>query len=174
MKVVLVGYMGSGKSTIGQRLAKQLVLPFIDLDHYIEEKEGMSISSLFQEKGEIYFRKLETLCIAELLERKDDFVLALGGGTPCFGKNMELINAGASSFYLDGSLQHLHTRLSKPKRKNKRPLIKNIPQDQLKEFLAKHLFERRPFYEKATYQIRIDEKSKQELVEEIIQQLGAA
>lgn len=83
MKVVLLGYMGSGKSTVGIKLAKKLSLPLIDLDHFIEEKEQMSIGELFQNKGEIYFRKQEMSYLEFLLSSSEAMILSLGGGTPC-------------------------------------------------------------------------------------------
>ena len=88
MKIVLIGYMASGKSTIGKILAKELNLSFIDLDHYISDREQMSIPEIFNQKGEIYFRKIETKCLLEVLEKEQEFILSLGGGTPCYGNNM--------------------------------------------------------------------------------------
>ena len=84
MIIVLIGYMASGKSTIGRILADKLNYSFIDLDDYIEEKEQTSVSEIFKSKGEIYFRKLETTSLQALLNNKDNLVLSLGGGTPCY------------------------------------------------------------------------------------------
>ena len=93
--------MGCGKSTIGKRLANKLSLKFIDLDAYIEEKEQQTIAELFATKGEIYFRLQETIYLKELLASTDDFVLSLGGGTPCYSNNMQqVLTSTAISFYL--------------------------------------------------------------------------
>ena len=159
--------MASGKSTIGKKLAKKHKIPFVDLDNYIVEKEKQNIDEIFKKKGEIYFRKKETQYLTELLESKEDIILALGGGTPCYGVNMDLINNNASSFYLKASIQDIYTKLSKPKSKKKRPLVAAIANENLKEFIAKHLFERAPYYERATFTISITNKSKKELVKEI-------
>jgi len=167
MTTVLIGYMASGKSSIGKKLAKKRNLQFIDLDESISEREALSISAIFKTKGEIYFRKLEAEVLKELLNVKDDFILAVGGGTPCYGNNMEVIAKNATSFYLRASIQTIYNKLIKPKNKYKRPLISTIAIDDLKEFIAKHLFERAQYYEQATTTIIIDNKTKKEIVQEI-------
>ena len=122
MKIVLLGYMASGKSSIGKKLAKMLSMKFLDLDDYIIEKEGMSISKIFKDKGEIYFRKIENKYLKEALTKKEDFILALGGGTPCYGNNMDEVNKNETiSIYLQGSNLTMTKRLIK--KKAKRPLI---------------------------------------------------
>lgn len=164
MRLVLLGYMGSGKSSIGKKLARALRLKFIDLDQYIEEKESASIAQLFKEKGEIYFRTAEHERLNELLRTQDNFVLALGGGTPCYAGNIELINKEATSIYLKCSIKQLERRLKRAK--SKRPLIADVDDDKLSEFIAKHLFERAPFYEQAS--ITVDANQLQaKVVEEI-------
>ena len=169
MILVLIGYMASGKSTLGRILAKQLNYEFIDLDDYIETLEGKSVSEIFKSNGEIYFRKQETFYLKALLETKNNIVLSLGGGTPCFGNNMELIlNAEqAKSIYLKASIPTLVKRLNTEK--SKRPLIAHIKSDeQLTEFVGKHLFERAPFYNRAQTVISTDNKTEQSIVEELI------
>ncbi|HBK71652.1 MAG TPA: shikimate kinase [Flavobacteriaceae bacterium] len=167
MKVILLGYMASGKTSIGKKLAKRLNLTFIDLDDYISLQEKLSVTVIFKKKGEIYFRKKETHYLKELLESNQNFILALGGGTPCYGDNLKIINSYTTSFYLKRSLNDTYSKLSKFKNKNKRPLIASIANDDLKEFIAKHLFERAPFYEQATHTIIIEAKTKKEIVKEI-------
>jgi len=166
MEIILVGYMGSGKSTIAQKLSEVLDLKMIDLDEYIVEKEGVSIPKIFKKKGEIYFRKLETKTLEEIFKSQKNYVLSVGGGTPCYGKNIDLIIKNGISFYLKASLQTLNERLLKEK--NNRPLIKNIGDQDLLEFIAKHLFERNPYYEKTNHTVKIDGKDVKEIVEEII------
>ncbi|MDY7396608.1 shikimate kinase [Aureibaculum sp. 2210JD6-5] len=168
MKLVLLGYMASGKTTIGKILAKKLQIPFIDLDNYISEKENLSIPEIFKIKGEVYFRKKETQFLIELLKKDAEFILALGGGTPCYGNNMGIINKYANSFYLKSSLQNTYNLLSKEENKKVRPLISEIPNENLKEFIAKHLFERNQFYEQATDTILIDKKSMEDIADEIV------
>jgi shikimate kinase len=166
MKIVLLGYMASGKSSIGKKLAKSLGMNFIDLDDYIIEQEKMSITNIFKNKGEIYFRNIEHQYLKEILSQDKDFILSLGGGTPCYGKNMEEINRkDVLSVYLKGSIATLVQRLIK--KKSKRPLIASLDNDQIPEFVAKHLFERRFFYEQAKETMKIDGKTKSEVAKEL-------
>lgn len=165
MKIVLVGYMGCGKSAISRSLSKMLGLKRIDLDDFIEEKEGMKISEIFANKGEIYFRKLETVCLKELVEQEESVILSLGGGTPCFGNNMEIVNKNSTSIYLQANVPTLTKRL-RPE-KVKRPLIARIADADLAEFIGKHLFERSSFYGQAQISVTVDDKSVTEIVGEI-------
>ncbi len=166
MKIVLVGYMGSGKSTVGELLAKDLNLSFLDLDTYMEEGMQTSIPAIFKEKGEIYFRKMEHLNLKEVLKEKENFILSTGGGTPCYSGNMETILDGTNHvFYLKLSIMALVQRLT-PEMKG-RPLIQNLSQEELPEFIGKHLFERSPFYSMANHTINCDGKDPSDIVEEI-------
>ncbi|MFY7669921.1 shikimate kinase [Tenacibaculum sp. MEBiC06402] len=167
MKIVLLGYMASGKSTVGKVLAEKLDLPFIDLDNYIEEKYTKSISVIFKEEGEIYFRLQEHEAIKEILENKEHFVLSLGGGTPCYANNMTLINSynDLVSIYIKVSIKTIYNRLLSEK--EHRPLVARIPEEELEEFIAKHLFERSYFYEQAKLRIKTDSKDLTETVNEI-------
>lgn len=166
MKLVLLGYMGCGKSAISKTLSKQLNLSRIDLDDYIEEKEGLTIAQIFSEKGEIYFRKLETLCLNELLDSNQAFILSLGGGTPCFGANMELVNKKGLSVYLKATIPTLVSRLLPEKAK--RPLIARINDEDLPEFIGKHLFERNTYYLQANTIVSVDDKSVFEIANEVV------
>ena len=167
MKIILLGYMGSGKTTIGIQLARKLFLNFTDLDDFIEEKEQKSIKEIFKQKGEIYFRKIEHKYLKQFINENESYVLSLGGGTPSYAGNLDLIlkDKKSLSFYLRGSIPTLFKRLSE--NKFKRPLISDLSDDQLTEYLAKHLFERSLFYDKATHKISIDNKEIQEIVTEI-------
>lgn len=166
MHIVLLGYMASGKSTIGKLLSEKLHLQFLDLDMYISEKENKSVPEIFLQNGEIYFRKKEHEYLKEVLENQQDCILSLGGGTPCYGNNMELIhNHNALSIYLKASIQTLSERLLK--NKSSRPLIAFLDDEQVPEFIAKHLFERRFFYEQAQKTLVIDQKSESIIVNEI-------
>jgi len=165
MKIVFVGYMASGKSAVAKDVALKLNLNLVDLDAYIELKEGCSISEIFKNKGEIYFRKQENLYLKELLGNETDFILSVGGGTPCFAGNMEVIQEKAVSLYLRASIQTIYDRLLNEK--DKRPLVAQIANEDLKEFIAKHLFERAAYYEKSTYVIAVNDKSIAEISNEI-------
>ncbi len=159
--------MASGKSTIGKEISLQLEIPHIDLDDYIEKKLDQSISDIFKNHGEIFFRLKEHEYLKELLNNERDFVLSLGGGTPCYASNMELIREHKynESFYLKNSISVIYDRLIKER--NKRPIVSAIAKEDLQEFIAKHLFERSYFYEKAMYKIKADDKSLEEISMEI-------
>ncbi len=167
MKIVLLGYMASGKSTIGKILAEKMQISFIDLDAYIEEKEKMSVSDVFKEKGEIYFRKQEHVYLKELLDKKEDFVLSLGGGTPCYAGNMNVLLSydDVTSIYLKTSIQTIMERLVNEK--SQRPLVARLNEDELAEFIAKHLFERSYYYNQATHKLVVDNKDVDETVEDL-------
>jgi shikimate kinase len=172
MILVLIGYMASGKSTFGKILAEKLNYQFIDLDDYIEKNEKSTINDIFKIKGEIHFRKLETLYLKELLDSKKDLVLSLGGGTPCYGSNMELIlnEKDVKSIYLKASISTLMARLKNEK--SKRPLVANIETDELlAEFIGKHLFERSQFYSRSNVTITTDNKSLKDIMEELVLEL---
>ncbi len=168
MKIVLVGYMTSGKSTIGRLLADKNNLSFIDLDNYIEEQEKMSVSEIFETKGEIYFRKQENLYLKEVLALKKDIVLALGGGTPCYAGNMDLIKSSINTVavYLKVSITTIVTRLTTEK--SQRPLVARLKNNELAEFVAKHLFERSYFYNQSNFKVTVDDKKTDIIVTELI------
>ena len=157
--------MASGKSSIGKALAKKLNIQFTDLDSFIEENEEQSISEIFNNKGEIYFRNKEAFYLRKLFNIDGKRVISLGGGTPCYGKNMELILNESTSFYLNASIQIIFERLKKEALQ--RPLVATIGQDKLKEYIAKHLFERTVYYEKAHHSISVNEKEIDAIVKEI-------
>ena len=173
MIIILIGYMASGKTSVGKILAEKLSYKFIDLDDFIEEKEDATVKEVFSSKGEIYFRKMETQYLKELLALKDEnIVLSLGGGAPCFGNNMDCVlnENNAVSVYLKGSVSFLANKLIN--KKAKRPLIAHIETvEEMAEFVGKHLFERMPYYSKAEKHVVIDNKSKPDIVEEILLQL---
>lgn len=172
MRVVFMGYMGSGKSTIGKKLARVLKYEFIDLDEYISDKERASIPEIFANRGEIYFRKKETIYLNEILSSKEDVVLALGGGTPCYASNLNTIKASeeTSSFYLKLSIPSLVKRLFLEKQN--RPLISHLETtDELSEFIGKHLFERTQFYNQAQYILNTDDLTQKDVLEDILLKL---
>lgn len=170
MKIVLIGYMGSGKSTIGKEVAKNVGIPFYDLDKIIEDREEDTVKNIFKRKGEIYFRKKESVVFRDFIQNNDTFILALGGGTPCYANNHEVLkNEDIVSFYLKGSIKTLSNRLEDEKKN--RPLIASLSKDELDDYIRKHLFDRSYYYLQSKYIISIDEKSIEEITNEIILRL---
>lgn len=169
-KIVVLGYMGSGKSVIGEMVAKRLQFSFYDLDKLIENRLEMTISEIFSQKGEIYFRKIEHQIFHDLMSRNESFVLSLGGGTPCYANNHLLLSGeNTVSVYLNASIGTLFSRLFS-ERKN-RPLIANLNDVDFREYVAKHLFDRSYFYNQATLKVLVNDKSTDEITDEIINQL---
>jgi len=166
-KIILLGYMGCGKSTIANKLSEKTTIPFIDLDHYIEEKNNLTVKEIFEKFGEIYFRKLEHQAFVTLLEQEETIILGLGGGTPCYANNHELLQRpDVISIYLKASVSTLFERLSK--NKSKRPLIANLNDAELNEFIAKHLFDRSYYYNQAKHKVAVDGKTINETVDDIL------
>lgn len=166
IKIILLGYMGSGKSTVGALLAELLHLKHFDLDQIIEKKQGLTVAEIFKLKGELYFRKIEHVCFKELIESDERFVLSLGGGTPCYANNHIFFMAeNVYSFYLKASIETLFQRLRNSDLT--RPLLIEKDKDELKDFIAKHLFDRIYYYYQAQNVVNIDNKSKIEIANEI-------
>ena len=165
--IFLLGYMGCGKSTVGKSLAKDLNLPFVDLDTYIESEQKLSIRTLFEQKGELHFRKLEKKALSFFIESASPSIIALGGGTPCYFDNMDAItNSKHTSIYLKGSISTLAKRLMSEK--DQRPMLSYVSsKEEMNEFIGKHLFERSVFYRKAQHQVVIDDKTTGEIITEV-------
>lgn len=170
-KIILLGYMGCGKSTIANKLSKIIEIPFVDLDKKIEEKTNLSINAIFEKHGEIYFRKLEHEVFVELLNSPDTLIIGLGGGTPCYANNHELLKSdNVTSVYLKASIETLFNRLNH--NKSKRPLIADKSEDEMKEFIAKHLFDRSFYYNQAQHKVIVDDKTIEETVMDIVEILA--
>ncbi|WP_271425224.1 shikimate kinase [Aequorivita sinensis] len=168
MKIVLIGYMGSGKSAIGKKLAELLNLPFKDLDAEIENREGTTVSEIFSTKGEIYFRKIENTILKEILALNESFVLATGGGTPCYADSITVLanQDNVTSVYLKAPLEVLTKRLFLEK--DSRPLLSHLETEELlNDFIRKHLFERVYYYNQANKIVEVENKSIDEVVKEI-------
>ncbi len=150
MRIYLTGYMGCGKSTLGRHLAMHAGLQFIDMDHYIEERNCKTIPQIFEEEGEAEFRKKERKALEELSEYTD-VVVATGGGAPCFFDNMDLMNRTGKTIFLNINPDILASRLMKSK--TERPLIKGKSENELIQFIEHSLNKRNKFYSKAQYQI---------------------
>ncbi len=167
-KIILLGYMGSGKSTISKRLSKSTGIPMVDLDKCIEKRTKLSINKIFKKKGELFFRNLEREIFIELLNTPESLIIALGGGTPCYSNNHELlVGDNKVSIYLKASVDTLTNRLFA--NRSKRPIIAQKSEDELKEFIAKHLFDRSYYYNQAQYKVSIDERTKDETAADILE-----
>ena len=166
MNIVLLGYMGCGKTTIGKIISKITGKRFIDLDSYIESTTNQTISNIFSSKGEVYFRKIESDCLKVIMGNYDNVILSLGGGTPCYSNNLNLIK-DSKSFYLKYSTTILSNRLINIK--SSRPILSNINNiDLMNDYIAKHLFERNYYYNQVSDIIQCDLKSKDEIANEIL------
>ncbi|MBZ9631169.1 AAA family ATPase [Salegentibacter sp. LM13S] len=172
MKIFLTGYMGSGKSVVGEKLAKNLKFKYVDLDDQIEVIQGKSIHDIFEDRGELYFRKLESQILDDILQNNSDMVISLGGGTPCYGDNFERIceQKDAKTVYLKASIQTLTERLFLEK--VHRPVISHLEtREALEEFIRKHLFERAYYYSQSDITVNVDEKEPAFIADQIIEKL---
>jgi len=145
-KIFLIGFMGSGKSTRGRNLASLLGWSFIDIDENIENLEGMSIPNIFSEKGEVYFRRIESEALRKTVSESKT-VISTGGGTPCSGDNMDFMLTNGLTVYLKMNPSMLLARLSKSP--EKRPLLKDVDKKELQDFITKKLEEREKWYSMA-------------------------
>ena len=168
MKIFLNGYMGSGKSLIGKMLSESMGYPFVDMDDQIEIMEGISIHEIFQKKGELYFRKLENEVLKDILASDTQMIVSLGGGTPCYGNNFDLIKADVENVtvYLKASVDQLTQRLFLEK--VHRPVISHLDtKEQLEEFIRKHLFERAYYYNQSKIIVDVDGATPTAVLEKI-------
>lgn len=151
-RIILVGYMGSGKTTVGRQLAMALGLSFYDLDWYIEMRYHRTVAQLFAERGEEGFRELERNMLHEVAEF-ENVVLSCGGGTPCFFDNMDYINSMAETIFLkaDPEVLAMHLRMGKVER----PLIKGKTGEELVQYIQESLQHREPFYSKAKHTLDV-------------------
>ena len=147
-RVFLIGYMGAGKSTMGRALAREMKLQFIDLDNFIEARQHKTIKDIFAQIGQDGFRQLERRALLEVADY-EDVVIALGGGTPCFFDNMDVVNRAGQAVYLKPTEEVLHRRLILGKRK--RPLIADKNDDEILQVIREQLQWREPYYLKANY-----------------------
>ena len=151
-RIILIGYMGAGKTTVGKALARELGLPFYDLDWYIEERFRRTIPQILAEKGEEGFRRIEQHVLHEVAEF-EDLIISSGGGTPCFFDNMEYMNRQAMTVYLKATPETLFQHLKMGK--TERPLLKGKTDEELIDFIRSSLATREPFYSRARYTLDI-------------------
>jgi len=153
-RIFLIGYMGSGKTTYGKLMAKELNISFIDLDDFIENKYLRTVSSLFDEFGESGFRKMERDSLHEVAQM-EDCLIATGGGTPCFFDNIEYMNSMGETIYLRTSVRELRDRLKMSR--TKRPLLSHKTDEELESNIAEMLDKREIFYMKAKFILDTDD-----------------
>ena len=151
--IILVGFMGVGKTSLGKKLAKQLGWKFIDTDKWIENKTGLTIPEIFKVKGEEFFREQEKVCLTEI-KALENHVISAGGGLPCFGENMKNLNSFGTTIYLKIETEEILNRLNQSKQN--RPLLSDLKNTELETYINNKLQEREPFYKLANYMIRPD------------------
>lgn len=164
--IFIIGFMGSGKSTIGRALAKTTGHQFIDLDNYIEQRFHANVRDIFAERGEQGFRELERRMLLEVSEF-EDVIVACGGGTPCFFDNMEVMNARGLTVMLDASHDTLLRRLKMGR--TRRPLIARMSDEELADYIRQALEARMPFYSKALSTFSGEELDDRQQIEASVQ-----
>lgn len=168
MLVFLIGYMASGKTTVGKLLAAKLEYRFTDLDDEFETLAGMTIADYFRKYGEEAFREKERE-ILRLHLNDTDTVIATGGGTPCYRDNLEMMNRSGLTVFLDVPVEIIFRRLAGEQLR--RPVIKDIPDSELARFISVHLASRRNYYERSGTRIPVKEQNPGELVNQLILKL---
>ena len=166
IRIILIGYMGAGKTAVGRALAKDLGVSFYDLDWYITDRYRRSVKQIFDERGEDGFRELEHRMLHEVAEF-EDIVISCGGGTPCFFDNMTYMNSLAETVYLKATPEVLsqHLRMGK----SVRPLILGKSEEELNIFIRQSLAEREPFYAQAKHTLDISLLDTFNKIEESVQ-----
>lgn len=152
-RIILIGYMGAGKTTVGRQLAKRLGLMFYDLDWYITSRMRRTVKEIFEEGGEEAFRRIEHNMLHEVAEF-EDVVISCGGGTPCFFDNMDYMNAQGETVYLKATPDVLYAHLKMGK--SVRPLLLDKTPEQVEAFVKEQLKEREPFYSKARHVLDVN------------------
>ena len=164
-----MGYMGSGKSIISKELSSKLCFKNIDLDNEISSEIGLSIPESFQKKGELFFRKKEKEILERVLDSQEDIVLSLGGGTPCYYNNIDLINERSVSVYLVANVNTLVKNLLCER--EKRPLIAGIKEEELSNFVGQHLMERNHYYSKAKITVMVNDWNLDRIISDILTEI---
>lgn len=169
MRLYLIGYMGSGKSTIGRKVAQATNLPFLDTDKMVEEAEGAVVADIINYAGEEYFRRAERRALEQTAE-VESAVVSTGGGLPVWGDNMDWISEQGVSVYLKRQPEQILKRLS-PYGRHKRPKFRGLNDEQLLAFMHQHLAEREPIYAQAAITMDCSEVGDGGIVERLTQLL---
>lgn len=153
IRIIIIGYMGAGKTTVGKALGKELGVPFYDLDWYIETRMRKTVKQIFDERGEEGFRKMEYNMLHEVAEF-ENIIISCGGGTPCFYDNMDYLNQQGETIYLKATPEVLYGHLKMGK--GVRPLLLNKTPEEMQAFIREQLAYREPFYEKAKHVLDVN------------------
>lgn len=167
-RIILIGYMGAGKTTVGKALAKELHMPFYDLDWYIESRMHKTVKAIFDERGEAGFRKIEYNMLHEVAEF-EDIIISCGGGTPCFFDNIDYMNRQGETVYLKATPEVLYGHLKMGK--TIRPLLLNKTADEVQVFIREQLAQREPYYSKAKYVLDVNLLDDYEKIKISVEQL---
>jgi len=170
MIIFLIGFMGSGKTTVGKKLANRLQYAFVDMDQFIQEKEGRTIEELFEKEGEDFFRTLESKYLRSLPAGPAGLVVATGGGLPCHDENMRYMIENGLTVYLQLNPGQLYHRLKHAK--YKRPLLKDKNEEEVMRYIKQKLEERAPYYNQAQLTYDASNLKIPELIERIKEVLG--
>ncbi|KOS08064.1 shikimate kinase [Flavobacterium akiainvivens] len=166
-KIIICGYMGSGKTTIARLLALATEIPHLDLDEIIVREAQKSVQQIFEQDGEIKFRKMEHTLLKGLLDVEDEFILSVGGGTPCYANNhLFLQREDVISIYLKAGIPQIIERTTA--QGTSRPLIDKLSGQELYDFIGQHLFERSYYYNHAKHTVVTDGKTPETIVNEIV------
>lgn len=165
MKIFLIGYMCSGKTTLGKQIAERLGIPFIDLDKEIESTSGKTIVSIFQTDGEDGFREIEKTELLKQIKNQQQFVMATGGGTPCYFKNMDVMKKNGLTIFLNVGVKELVRRNLQAT--ELRPLLLGMNELQMNAFITDHLKQRLPFYKKSSFTLKESDTDMERIVQEI-------
>jgi shikimate kinase len=168
MRIFLIGFMGCGKTYWGRQLSQKLAVPFFDLDEKIFEQTGKSIPALFNEEGEEAFRRLEKESLHLITESHETFVMATGGGTPCYFNTIDYLKRKGTVAWINCSVDCLHQRLLKEK--EQRPLIADVPDSELSAFIARKYANRKIFYQQAHITLSGDELTLETLADSLFPQ----
>ena len=167
-RIILIGYMGAGKTTVGKALSKELGIPFYDLDWYIESRRRKTVPQIFAEVGEAGFREIERNMLHEVAEF-EDVIISCGGGTPCFFDNMDYMNQQGQVIYLKADPEVLYKHLLMGK--TERPLLKGKSPEELIAFIRQQLEQREPFYTKAAFTLDVSLMDNYEKIKITIEKL---
>ena len=167
-RIILIGYMGAGKTTIGKVLAREMGMEFYDLDNYIEDRFHQKIPDIFAEKGEEGFREIERKMLHEVAEF-EDVIISCGGGTPCFFDNMDYMNTRGETVFLDAAPSVLKEHLKMGK--TVRPLIQGKSEEELIAYIEESLQKRLPYYRRAKHALKIAVIQTKEQIKNYVNQI---